>query len=158
FDYQDVDPASGHLVVAHMNDASVLIHDLRDGSVLKELKGIPTARGVVIAASAGIIFVTSSPNQLVLIDNTSLAAIKRVTTGRGPDGVGWDPTHKVVGVSDQRDGALSLIADSGSGARTQVLLGAETGNVVYDTPRGWFWITVVTASPPDKLVAVDPTT
>ena len=26
-------------------------------------------------------------------------------TGRGPDGVGWDPAHKIVGVSDQGDGA-----------------------------------------------------
>jgi DNA-binding beta-propeller fold protein YncE len=158
FDYQDIDPATGHLVVAHMNDGSVLINDVRDGSVLKELKGIPTARGVVIAPDVGIIFVTSSPNQLVLIDNKSLTEMKRVTTGRGPDGVGWDPAHKVVGVSDQRDGALSLIAGAGSGTRTQVPLGTETGNVVYDPTRGWFWITVVTASPPDKLVAVNPTT
>src|SRR5262249_10840419 len=59
---------------------------------------------------------------------------------------------------DQGDGALSIIADSGSGTRTQVKLGNETGNVVYDTARGWFWITVVEPSPPDKLVAVDPTT
>lgn len=158
FDYQDVDPVSGHLVTAHMNDGSVLISDLKDASVLKELKGIPTARGVVIARDAGIIFVTSSPNQLVLIDNKSLTEMKRVTTGNGPDGVGWDPTHKIVGVSDQRDGALSLIADSGSGARKQVPLGKATGNVVYDAPRGWFWITVESASPPDKLVAVDPLT
>jgi DNA-binding beta-propeller fold protein YncE len=158
FDYQEVDPALAHLVVAHMNDGSVLITDLRDGSVLKELKGIPTARGVAVADDVGIIFVTSSPNQLVLIDNKALTEIKRVTTGNAPDGVGWDATHKTVGVSDQRDGALSLIADSGSGKRTQVPLGAETGNVVYDAARGWFWITVVKPSPPDQLVAVDPTT
>ena len=158
FDYQDVDPGPGHLVVAHMNDGSVLITDLRDGAVVKELKGIPTARGVVAAADVGIIFVTSSPNQLVLVDNKTLAEIKRVPTGRGPDGVGWDPTHKMVGVSDQGDGALSIIASSGSGARRQVPLGAETGNVSYDAARGWFWVTVVAKSPPDQLVAVDPTT
>jgi len=158
FDYQDIDPGAGHLVVAHMNDGSVLIDDLRDGSVLRELKGIPTARGVVAADDVGIIFVTSSPNQVVLIDSKSLVEIKRVTTGNAPDGIGWDPAHKVVGVSDQHDGALSLIPDSGSGVRKQVPLGTETGNVVYDAPRGWFWITVVTGSPPDKLVAVDPVT
>jgi DNA-binding beta-propeller fold protein YncE len=36
-----------------------------------------------------------------------------------------------------------------------VKLGTETGNVVYDQARGWFWITVVTGSRPDRLVAVD---
>src|SRR5262249_30425627 len=65
FDYQDVDTARGQLVVAHMNDGEVLIVDLRDGSVLARLTGIPTARGVVVAAEAGRIFATSSPNQLV---------------------------------------------------------------------------------------------
>ena len=158
FDYQDIDAALGHLVTTHMNDGSVVIADLRDGSVLKELKGIPTARGVVVASDVGITFVTSLPDQVVLIDNASLREIKRVKTGRAPDGIGWDPTHKMVGVSDQGDGALSILADSGSGARRQVPLGSETGNVVFDVARGWFWITAVAAVAPDKLFAVDPVT
>jgi hypothetical protein len=37
--------------------------------VLKEVPGIPTARGVAVAENVGRIFVTSSPIQLVLIDN-----------------------------------------------------------------------------------------
>lgn len=64
----------------------------------------------------------------------------------------------MVGVSDQNDGALSLIADAGVGKRVQVALGQETGNVVFDPVRGWFWITVVTPMAPDQLVAIDPQT
>ena len=156
WDYQDLDVAKGHLVIAHMNDASVVVVNPRDGSVVKVLPGIPRARGVVVADDVGRIFVTSSPNQLVIIDNDSLAEIARVDTGNAPDGVGWDPVHRTVGVSDQGDGAISLIAGSGSGARKQVPLGAETGNVVFDASRAVFWITVVAAAPPDQLVAVDP--
>ena len=156
FDYQDFDAAKGHLVIAHMNDASVVIANASDGSIVKVLPGIPVARGVVVADDVGRIFVTSKPNKLVIIDNGSLAEIARVDTGQGPDGVGWDPVHQMVGVSDQGDGAISLIAGSGSGARKQVPLGTETGNVVFDASRAVFWITVVTASPPDQLVAVDP--
>jgi DNA-binding beta-propeller fold protein YncE len=156
FDYQDIDTARGHLVIAHMNDGEVLIVDLRDGSVLKRLTGIPTARGVVVADDVGRIFVTSSPNQVVIIDNTALIEVGRVTTGTAPDGIGWDPTDKIVGVSDQGDGAISLIPNSGNGTRTAIPLGAETGNVVFDAPRGRFWITVVSSTPPDQLVAVDP--
>jgi len=158
FDYQEIDPARGQLVIAHMNDDAVVIVALSDGSVRKELTGIPTPRGVAIAEDLGIIFVTSSPDHLVLIDSTSLEEIKRVPTGNAPDGDAWDPDDQIVGVSDQGDGALSLIADAGSGARTQVALGAETGNVVYDASRGQFWITVVTSSGPDQLVEVDPKT
>ena len=157
FDYQDFDLAKRHLVIAHMNDASVVIVNL-DGSVVKVIPGIPTARGVVVADEVGRIFVTSSPDRLVIIDNDSLQEVGRVQTGRAPDGVGWDPVHRVVAVSDQGDGAVSLIADAGTGARTQVPLGSETGNVVFDPGRAIFWITVVARSPLNELVSVDPTT
>jgi DNA-binding beta-propeller fold protein YncE len=139
-----------------MNDASVVVVNLSDGSVAKVLPNILTARGVVVAPDAGRFFVTSAPNLLVIVDSASLNEIARVTTGNAPDGVGWDPVHKIVGVSDQADGAISLIADSGNGARTPVKLGSETGNVVFDASRGSFWAAVVTAAPPDELVAIDP--
>ena len=35
FDYQDLDVAKGHLVIAHMTDASVVIVNTSDGSVVK---------------------------------------------------------------------------------------------------------------------------
>jgi DNA-binding beta-propeller fold protein YncE len=158
FDYQDLDAANGHLIIAHMNDASLVVVNTSDGSTAKVLHGIPTARGVAVAEDVGRIFVTSSPNRLVIIDSKSLTEVDRVETGRSPDGVGWDPTHQVVGVSDQRDGALSLIGGAGRGARRQVRLGVETGNVVFDPTRASFWVTVVTSAPPDELVAVDPVT
>ena len=158
FDYQDIDTAHGHLVVAHMNDASVVVVDLASSSVLKVLPNVPRARGVIVGENVGRIFVTSSPDRLVILDSAKLTEIGRVATGHAPDGVGWDPAHQIVGVSDQADGAVSLIAGAGSGARTPVPLGVETGNVVFDAPRGWFWVSVVTASPPNQLVAVDPVT
>jgi DNA-binding beta-propeller fold protein YncE len=156
FDYQEIDPGKNHLVIAHMNDASVVVAKLDDGSTVKVLPNVPTARGVAIGDDVGRIFVTASPNQLVIFDNDTLAEIGRVGTGSSPDGVGWDPMHKVVGVSDQGDGAISLIPDSGNGTRVQVKLGVETGNVAFDATRGTFWITVVSAQPPDQLVAIDP--
>jgi YVTN family beta-propeller protein len=154
FDYQEIDPAHGHLVVAHMNDASVLVLNLPDASVAKLLPNIPTPRGV--AVGDGRIFVTSSPSQLVVVDGTTLAEIARVMTGSAPDGVGYDPVDHVAGVSDQQDGAVSLIGSKGTGTRVQVPLGKETGNVIYDAGRGAFWAAVVNASPPDQLVRIDP--
>jgi len=155
FDYQDLDDDHGRLVLAHMNDDSVDVVDLASGELVAEIADIPTARGVVVAEEVDRVFVTSSPDQLVILDSDTLSELGRVTTGRSPDGVGWDPDHEVVGVSDQRDGAISLIAEAGDGARTQVALGDATGNVVYDASRGWFWI-AVEQSGDDQLVAVDP--
>ena len=158
FDYQEIDAAKGRLVVAHMNANSVLILTLADGAVLGNVPNVSTPRGVAIADDVNLIFASAMPNQLVLIDATTLAEVKRVTTGSAPDGVGWDPVDKVVASSDQQDGAISLITNSGSGTRTAIPLGTETGNVIFDASRGQFWITAVQSSPPDQLVEIDPKT
>jgi DNA-binding beta-propeller fold protein YncE len=158
FDYQDVDRLHGRLVMTHMNDASVVVAKLDGSGVVKVLPNIPTPRGVVVADEVGRIFVTSSPRQLVVIDSATLDEVARVPTGNGPDGVGWDPVHRVVAVSDQRDGAVSLIADAGMGTRTAIRVGSETGNVVFDPSRGIFWTATVTAGEPDRLIAIDPVT
>jgi YVTN family beta-propeller protein len=156
FDYQDIDPAHGYLVIAHMDNASALIVKLSDGSVVKEFTGIPTARGIAVADDVNRIFVTSSPNQVVIIDSAALAEVARVTTGRSPDGVGWDPAHKTVGVSAQANGAVTLLPNAGTGTSSQVPVGVETGNTIFDASRGWFWAAAVQATPPDQLVGVDP--
>jgi hypothetical protein len=156
FDYQEVDAVRGQLVVAHMNANSVLVLDLATGAVRRELPNIPTPRGIAVAATEGLIFVTSMPNQLVVIDAVKLTEVRRVPTGKAPDGDAWDSADHIVGVSDQRDGAISLITNAGAGTRTQVPLGRETGNVVYDAARGRFWITVERSGAPDRLVSVDP--
>jgi YVTN family beta-propeller protein len=155
FDYQEIDSAEQHLVVAHMNAGEVLILNLADGSVAARLTGIPTARGVAIGG--GRIYVTSSPNHVVLIDAQALTVISTVTSGSSPDGIAFDPEHSIVGVSDQGDGAISLIEGSGDGARTAIALGTETGNVTYDLSRHVFWITVVRPLG-GQLTSVDPTT
>lgn len=155
FDYQDVDPAHQQLVVVHQNDNAVDILDLKDGSLRGRLTGIATPRGVVTAPDIDRIFVTSKPGELVIIDSLSLREVRRVKTGTAPDGNAWDPVEKIVAVSDQRDGALSLISQGGEGMRRQIALGVETGNVVYDGLRHRFWTTVVRQGLPDQLVAVE---
>jgi hypothetical protein len=52
-----------------------------------------------------------------------MTTIGQVSNGNGLDGVGWDPIHRTVSVSDQCDGALSLIANAGGGRRVQMKLG-----------------------------------
>ena len=46
--------------------------------IRQQLTGIPTPRGVAVADDVGMIFVTSTPSHLVLIDNQSLAEITRI--------------------------------------------------------------------------------
>jgi DNA-binding beta-propeller fold protein YncE len=156
FDYQDLDAQRGHLIVAHMGDSEVLVLNVSDGSVAKRVPGIATVRGVVAAPDANRIFATAIDGHVVAIDATTLTEVSRAETGKSPDGVAYDSVHGVVATSDQGAGALSVIADAGTGARTPVALGNETGNVVFDAQRAQFWVTVVVASAPNQLVSVDP--
>jgi DNA-binding beta-propeller fold protein YncE len=157
FDYQDVGLTRGHLFIAHMGDDEVVVVALQDGSTVKRLPGIGIVRGIQVAPEVNLVFASAAAtNELVRIDANTLTESDRTATGNSPDGLGWNPVHSVVGVSDQGDGAISLIAGTGAGTRIQVPLGLETGNVVFDPSRGCFWITVVMATPPDKLIAVNP--
>jgi DNA-binding beta-propeller fold protein YncE len=158
FDYEDIDRTHQRLIIAHMDDSAVIAANLGDGSVSKVVPNIPVARGVAVADDLSRIFVTSSPHTLVILDSASLTELMRAGTGSSPDGVAWDPDDQIVGVSDQGDGAISLIRGGGTGARTAVPLGVETGNVVYDGGRGWFWAAVVTSTGPNQLAAIEPRT
>jgi DNA-binding beta-propeller fold protein YncE len=155
FDYQDIDPKSGHLALAHMGDSEVLVLSATDGSVLGRVPNVDTVRGVVFAPDVNRIFATAMNGEVVAIDATTFTESSRHATGTAPDGDAYDPVHQIVATSDQGAGALSLIASAGTGTRTAVPLGSETGNVVFDSTRSWFWVTVV-ASGGSQLVAVDP--
>ncbi len=156
FDYLDVDPARKHLVVAHMGSDEVIVVGLADGEFVGRVPKIRTVRGVRVAGDANLILATAAAtDELVRIDATTLMELGRTRTGRAPDGLDWDPVHRIVAVSDQKDGAVSLIGDMGKGPRRQVRVGVETGNVAFDGSRKWFWVSVVRKEPPDALVALD---
>lgn len=154
FDYQDVDVENDHLVIAHMGDDEVLVVSLSDGSAIARVPGVQTVRGIAIGGSPLKIFATAAAtDELVIVDAAGLEVTGRVPAGAGPDG-GWaDTADGIVGVSDQHSGSLALIANDGAGEKVEVELGDETGNVVFDETRAWFWITVVTGSE-NELVAV----
>ncbi len=155
FDYQAIDAANGRLFIAHMGDDAVEVVRLSDGSSLAHITGLKTARGIAVAPEVSRVFVTTMPNELAIVDAVSLSISSRIAVGNGPDGVAWDPVHRVVAISDQRDGAISLIGEAGDGTRTQLPLGGETGNVAFDPVSGHFWITVVAKEDSNVLAEVD---
>lgn len=84
FDYQDLDATHGQLVLAHMNDDSVVVVDLAGSTVVAEIADVPTARGVVVAEEVDRIFVTSSPDQLLILDSAASPPLKSAPSSRPP--------------------------------------------------------------------------
>src|SRR3954469_23214434 len=60
FDYQDIDEANRHLVVAHMGDSEVLVVDLPDSSVKATVPNVGTVRGVLAAPAVNRLFASAS--------------------------------------------------------------------------------------------------
>jgi DNA-binding beta-propeller fold protein YncE len=155
FDYEDLDAANKHLVIAHMGDSIVSIVNVDDGGVVADVPNVGTVRGVLAAPEANRLFASaSSSDELVSIDATTLREVSRVSTGAGPDGIAFDPADDVVAVSAQGAGQVTLLAAHGDGKRSDVDVGSDTGNVVFDATRGHFF---ATATGPDQIVEIDPT-
>jgi len=102
------------------------------------------------------VFATATgTNELVTIDATTNRITGRTSTAEFPDGLAYDPDHKLVLVSNKQSGSDTIVdARAGLVVRT-VELGDEVGNVAYDPTRHRAWVAVRS---PDELVAFDPLT
>src|SRR5450631_4819160 len=58
FDYQWIDSAGGRLYIAHLGADSVDVFDLRAGSLLAVIEGLPSVHGVVAAPERHLVFAT----------------------------------------------------------------------------------------------------
>ena len=154
FDYEDIDLVNRQLVIAHMGDSEVVVVGLDDLAVKGTVPNVGTVRGALAAPTVNRLFATaSSTDELVIIDATTITELRRVATGGGPDGIAFDPIDHVVAVSAQRAGEVTLLADDGDGARTDVIVGNDTGNTEFHAGRGNFFATVTN---PDQLVEITP--
>jgi DNA-binding beta-propeller fold protein YncE len=156
FDYQSVDPGARRLYLAHLGDNSVVVVNLDSLRPLAEIHDIASAHGVLAVPDLDRAFATATgTSQLVAIDTRTDRIVGRTRTGSFPDGLAYDPDDVLILVSNKNAGSVSVIdARTGNPVRT-VELGAEVGNVAYDTTTHRAW---VAARPPDELVAFDPAT
>lgn len=156
FDYQDIDPASRRLFVAHLGDGTVDVIDLDRFTVDTVLRGVDSAHGVRVAPAVGRLYVSATgTHQLATFDLTTLHPAGRTSAGDYPDGIAYDPAESTVWVSDE-SGGIETVADAHTGAAIgTVALGGEAGNVAYDRETGQVLVDVQTR---DQLVAIDPTT
>src|SRR5215203_6914217 len=100
FDYQSLDGT--HLLVANLGADSLTVVDVRRRSVVAQLKGVPSAHGVLAVPALGRVFVTATAtNELVALDSRNYRVLGRSRTGAFPDGIAYDPGTQRVFVSDK---------------------------------------------------------
>lgn len=154
FDYQDIDAARHRLYVAHLGAGQVDVVDLESSKVVGVVRHVPAVHGVRVAPDLGVVYASATRDDTVLaIDESTLAVIARVPTGKFPDGLAYDPNDRVVYVSNKNAGSLTAFDATAAPQPRPIEVADETGNVVYDPTT----MTVrVAARMPNQLAEANP--
>ncbi|HXM50916.1 MAG TPA: hypothetical protein VN956_23940, partial [Pyrinomonadaceae bacterium] len=90
FDYVAIDSSARRLYVSHGTQVEVL--DADSGKVVGTIPDTPGVHGAAIASAFKHGFTSNGrENKVSMFDPTSLALIKKIDVGKGPDGIYYEP-------------------------------------------------------------------
>jgi YVTN family beta-propeller protein len=138
FDYIVFDGASNRLYVSHGTAVDVL--DAGSGKVLGKIEDTPGVHGIAIVGNLHRGFTTNGGDATVSVfDTNTLKTIKKISVGKDPDFIFYDPQTKRVLVCHGDAAAITAIdpdkeavigkIDLGGGAEAAVVNGKGTGFV-----------------------------
>src|SRR6266576_1959715 len=95
FDYISIDSSARRLYVAHGTQVEVL--DADSGKLVGTIPDTPGVHGAAIASAFKHGFTSNGrENKVSMFDSVTLALIKKIDVGKGPDGIYYDPESKRV--------------------------------------------------------------
>src|SRR5882672_7544693 len=95
FDYVAIDSSARRLYVSHATQVEVL--DADSGKLIGTIADTPGVHGAAIASAFKHGFTSNGrENKVSMFDPTTLALIKKIDVGKGPDGIYYDPESKRV--------------------------------------------------------------
>src|SRR3984893_10656693 len=95
FDYVSIDSSARRLYVSHGTQVEVL--DADSGKVVGTIPDTPGVHGAAIASEFKHGFTSNGrENKVSMFDPATLALIKKIDVGKGPDGIYYDPKTKRV--------------------------------------------------------------
>jgi DNA-binding beta-propeller fold protein YncE len=154
FDYTALDVAHGRLFIAHMGAGEVIAVDVHTHAVVRTIGDLPDVHGVFVVPDKSRVYATATGrNQIVAIDEDSGTVVFRAPTDTYPDGLAYDPIRRAVWSTNESAGTETVVdADTGA-VRSNVPLGGEVGNVVYDAAVDKM---VVAVQGRNDLAVIDP--
>src|SRR5256885_6496550 len=116
FDYIAIDSSARRLYVSHGTQVEVL--DADSGKLIGTIADTPGVHGAAIASPFKHGFTSNGrENKVSMFDSTTLALIKKIDVGKGPDGIYYEPKTKRVFTNNH-------------GSHDITAIDAATGNVV----------------------------
>jgi DNA-binding beta-propeller fold protein YncE len=151
FDYIAIDSSARRLYVSHATQVEVL--DADSGKLIGTIPDTPGVHGAAIASALKHGFTSNGrENKVSMFDSTTLALIKKIDVGKGPDGIYYDPKTKRVFTNNH-------------GSHDITAINAETGDVVGTVPArgdgesaiiGADGLIYVNIEDTDEVLAFDP--
>src|SRR5260370_24515992 len=90
FDYVAIDSSARRLYVSHATQVEVL--DADSGKLIGTITDTPGVHGAAIASAFKHGFTSNGrENNVSMFDPTTMALIKKIDCGKGPDGIYYDP-------------------------------------------------------------------
>src|SRR6266513_156884 len=120
FDYVAIDSSARRLYVSHSTQVEFL--DADSGKLIGTIADTPGVHGAAIASAFKHGFTSNGrENKVSMFDPTTLALIKKIDVGKGPDGIYYDPESKRVFTNNH-------------GSHDITAIDAKTGEVVGTVP------------------------
>src|SRR5437660_8523109 len=113
FDYVAIDSSARRLYVSHATQVEVL--DADSGKLVGTIPDTPGVHGAAIASDFKHGFTSNGrENKVSMFDSSTLALIKKIDVGRGPDGIYYDDRTKRVFTNNHGSHDITAI-DASSG-------------------------------------------
>ena len=133
FDYVSIDSAARRIYVSHATQVEVL--DADTGKVVGTIPDTPGVHGAAIAPPFKHGFTSNGrENKVSMFDSTTLALIKKIDVGKGPDGIYYEPktkrvftnnhgTHDITAIDAATGEVVGTVAAKGDGE--SAIIGAD---------------------------------
>jgi DNA-binding beta-propeller fold protein YncE len=151
FDYVYIDSAARRVYLSHGTQVDVI--DADSGKVVGTIAETPGVHGVAIASEFKHGFTSNGrENKVSMFDPATLALIKKIDVGKGPDGIYYDPASKRVFTNNHGSHDITAIdANSGEVVGTVKLNGDGEQAVI-----GGDGLVYVNSEDTAEVVAFDP--
>src|SRR3989454_8016349 len=151
FDYVLLDGPSRRLYVSHATQVDVL--DADSGKLVGTITDTPGVHGVAIASAFKHGFTSNGrENKVSMFDSTTLALIKKIDVGKGPDGIYYEPKTKRVFTNNHGTHDITAI-DAATGDVVDTVQAKGDGEQAIIGKDGLIYVNIEDTA---EVVAFDP--
>jgi DNA-binding beta-propeller fold protein YncE len=151
FDYITIDSSARRLYVSHATQVEVL--DADSGKVVGTIPDTPGVHGAAIASAFKHGFTSNGrENKVSMFDSTTLAFIKKIDVGKGPDGIYYDPKTKRVFTNNHGSHDITAI-DAATGVVVGTVPAKGDGESAIIGSDGLIYVNIEDTA---EVVAFDP--